>query len=62
MAWRSDLFRPLKDYFKRANMADIWLAKFAKENNIPIVCIAHEEGWLKYIDNPKIPFGKRTRK
>ena len=53
MAWHSDLFRPLKDYFKRANMADIWLAKFAKENNIPIVCIEHREGWLKYIEQPE---------
>lgn len=38
------------DDFKEKNMADVWIAKFAKEQNIPIVCMAHESGWIKHSD------------
>ena len=35
------------DMFKSPNMADIWVGKYAKENNIPIIILKHNEGWLK---------------
>jgi len=35
------------DYFKNPNMADIWVGKYAKENNIKIIILPHEEGWIK---------------
>lgn len=30
------------------NMADIWLAKFANEKSVKIVCLAHQEKYLGY--------------
>lgn len=38
------------DDFKEKNMADVWIAKFAKEQNVPIVCMAHPAGWIKHSD------------
>lgn len=38
------------DDFKEKNMADVWIAKFAKQQNVPIVCMAHTEGWIKHSD------------
>lgn len=35
------------NYFKHENMADIWVGKFAKENNIPIFILPHNSGWIK---------------
>jgi hypothetical protein len=36
--------------FKEKNMADVWLAKLAYEQNVPIVCMAHKKGWIKHTD------------
>lgn len=38
------------DDFKEKNMADVWIAKFAKEQNVPIVCMAHKAGWISHSD------------
>lgn len=50
MAWHSDLWRPEMDWFKAPNMADIFIAVEARKRNIPIICIEHLEGWIRYID------------
>lgn len=34
------------DYFKSPNMADIWVGKFAEENNVPIMVLPHKKGWI----------------
>jgi hypothetical protein len=34
---------------KHPNMADIWLAKFANERGIKIVCLAHDSTYLTYL-------------
>lgn len=34
---------------KYAGLIDIWLAIIAKKNNVPIISIEREDGWLKYI-------------
>lgn len=33
---------------KHANMADVWIAKFAKEKGIKITCVAHRCDYLNY--------------
>lgn len=48
MAWHSDTWMPDMGLFKLPNMADIWVAKDTKEKGIGIMCIAHEEGWIRY--------------
>lgn len=50
MAWHSDLWRPEMSWFLSANMADVFIAVEARKRNIPIICIKHNEGWIKYID------------
>lgn len=46
-----DIKIDIKDY-PRPNMADIWTAKLAKEQNIPIFVVEHKAGWLTYL-NPQ---------
>lgn len=48
MMFHTDLLKfPIAE-IKYPNMADIWLAKFAKENGIRIACLAHNDKFLKY--------------
>ena len=34
------------DLFKAPKMTDIWVGVHAKNSNVPVVCIAHKEGWV----------------
>ena len=52
MAWHASLMSPPINLFKSANMADVFVAGYAKQLDIPIICIAHDYEWLKYIDQP----------
>ncbi|HPI81637.1 MAG TPA: hypothetical protein PK122_00190 [Candidatus Paceibacterota bacterium] len=49
MCFHTDLFKIDINYFKYPNMADIWIAKYAKLNNIDIMCVKHTNFFLKYI-------------
>ena len=51
MAFYTDYFRPDYNSILFPNMADIWIAKFAKEQGCKILMNPHEEGWLVY-QNP----------
>lgn len=33
--------------FKVANMADIWMGLIAQRYQIPVICIAHAQGWIR---------------
>jgi len=46
MAFHTDLFKVGMDYFKYPNMADIWIGKYAKENNITILCAKHKSKFV----------------
>jgi len=51
MCIHTDLLKNLDiNYFEYPNMADIWIGKYAIENNIDIVCVEHKDGFLKYQD------------
>lgn len=52
MAWHSYSFFPDYDKINKKNMADIWVAKFASEQNIKILLNSHSEGWIQYL-HPK---------
>jgi hypothetical protein len=52
MAWHSDYFFPDYDRIDIPNMADIWVAKFAKEQGCKILHNPHREGWIQYL-HPK---------
>jgi hypothetical protein len=53
MAWHSDLWRPEMSWFMAPNMADVFIGREAKKRGIPIICIEHSEGWIKYIEQPE---------
>lgn len=46
MCIHTDLCRIPLEYFKRPNMADVWVAKWAREHSIDIVCVKHEKNYL----------------
>lgn len=50
MCFHTDLLKININYFELPNMADVWIGKFAFENNIKILCVSHEKGFLKYQD------------
>ena len=48
MCFHSDIFKVDLSRFERRNMADLWVAVLAHEKGIPIICLAHELGYLTY--------------
>ena len=49
MGFHTDLFKINMDYFQYANMADVWIGKYAKENNIQIICAKHEKDFVQQL-------------
>lgn len=50
LAFRANLKnKPILSDFKEGNKSDLYLCKKAKENNIPLVCMEREAGFLKEI-------------
>jgi hypothetical protein len=50
MAFHTNLVKLKFEHFKTPNTADIWVGLFAQENNIPILVLPHNSGWIKYSD------------
>lgn len=48
MMFHTDLLKFDYNDIKYPNMADIWIGKFAAENGVRIVCLAHNQGYLGY--------------
>jgi hypothetical protein len=49
MCFHTNLLKLPIGYFKYPNMADVWIGKYCMENNIEIICLKHDEGYIKYI-------------
>lgn len=49
MAWHSDMFLPDMDEITIKNMADIWVAKFSKEQGVKIMLCPHPDDWIQYL-------------
>jgi glycosyltransferase involved in cell wall biosynthesis len=47
MAFHTDIVNIDFKYFKKPNMADVWVGKYAQDNNIPILSLKHNKGWIK---------------
>lgn len=47
MAFHTDLFKLDIEYFKEPNMADVWIGKYANENNIDVICVKHNSGFVR---------------
>jgi hypothetical protein len=49
MCFHTSLIKIPFEYFRHPNMADVWIGKYCIENNIEIICLKHNEGYVKYI-------------
>jgi glycosyltransferase involved in cell wall biosynthesis len=49
MGFHTELFKINMDYFQYANMADVWIGKYAKENDIQIICAKHGKDFVKQL-------------
>jgi len=48
LCFHTSLMKIPLDFFKLPNMADIWVGKYCKENDIKIICITHPKDFLRY--------------
>lgn len=53
MCFETTTFRPSLSMFIHTNMSDIFVAKWASNNNVPIVVIPHTRGDFKILDVPE---------
>ena len=53
MCLHTSLLKKSINDFLLPNMADVWIGKFAKENNIDIICVKHEKNFIKSIPHLK---------
>lgn len=49
MCFHTSLLKIPFEYFKNPNMGDIWVGKYCMENDIEIICLKHDKGYIKYI-------------
>lgn len=47
MAFDAGQFPVSREDFGSRNMADLWFARLSQLRRIPMICLAHEQGWLK---------------
>ena len=48
MCFNTEIIKvPDISYFRKRNMADIWMGLWCMENNIPIISVSHAEDWIK---------------
>lgn len=50
MAFHTSILDVNFNFFRSANMADVWVGLFSKENNIPITVIPHASKWIEHSD------------
>ena len=61
MCFHTSLIKIPIDYFKNANMADVWIGKYCIENNIEIICLKHDEGYIKYIPQKNTIYNEESK-
>lgn len=49
LCFHTSTIRVLPNHFKIPNMADVWFAREAQKQRIPLLCIQHKADWLKYL-------------
>jgi len=60
MCFHTSLLKVSIDDFLYPNMADIWIGKFAKQRNIPILCLQHSKGYIGYIHQNTTIFNEHS--
>jgi len=46
LAYHTDTIKVKPENFEASNMADIWFSKLCQEQNIPVLCLKHNRGWI----------------
>ena len=62
MCFHTDLFKLPIGYFIYPNMADVWIGKYCMENKIEILCVRHDTGYIKYIDQNETIFDTESKR
>lgn len=62
MCFHTNLMKIPLDYFKMPNMADVWVGKYCIENNIDIICVKHDTGFIKYTPQKETIYDNHSRK
>jgi len=50
MAYHTGTIKVTKDIFVIPNMTDIWMTLHCQKQHVPMICCAHQEGWIQYAD------------
>lgn len=53
IAYHSSTIDLSTEDFASANMADIWMGIAAKRQSVPMMCLAHDGGWIETLKDPK---------
>lgn len=61
MCFHTSLLKIPFKYFKHPNMADVWVGKYCIENNIDIICLKHDKGYLKYLEQDTTIFDQESK-
>jgi hypothetical protein len=61
MCFHTNLIKLPISYFNYPNMADVWVGKYCYENNIEILCLRHESGYIKYIQQKTTIYDVESR-
>jgi hypothetical protein len=62
MCFHTDLFKLPIEYFRFPNMADVWIGKYCMENKIEILCVRHDEGYVRYINQHNTIFDTESNR
>jgi len=62
MCFHTDLFKLPIGYFIYPNMADVWIGKYCMENKIEILCVKHDSGYIKYINQNNTIFDTESKR
>jgi hypothetical protein len=62
MCFHTDLFKLPIEYFIYPNMADVWIGKYCMENKIEILCVRHDSGYIKYINQNNTIFDTESKR
>jgi hypothetical protein len=50
MCWHTDFLKVKFSDFKQKNMSQLYFSKLCKEQNVPIMVLAHQAGYLGYMN------------
>lgn len=53
LAYHTSTIRVSRDDFEQPNMADVWFAKLAQRQRVPLVVLPHRAGWIHHTNHAR---------